>query len=104
MPGNPSFLKRVPLRWMRGSLARRRASRFYPRMTSLLDERRELRAFIRHEHRDQFRRLGVAGVGRDQMHGARRPEERLTDLEGLDRTASELPADLALGDIGGDGA
>ena len=31
-------------------------------------------------------------------------EERLADLEGLDRTAAELRADLALGDVGGDRA
>src|SRR5258708_37789277 len=92
MPGNPLFLKRVPLRWIRGSS---------PRMTSLLHKRRELRALIRHEHRDQFRRLGIAGIGRDQMRSSWRLEERLTDLEGLDRTAGQLRAELALADIGG---
>src|SRR5258708_13478021 len=95
MPGNPLFLKRVPLRWIRGSS---------PRMTSLLHKRRELRALIRHEHRDQFRRLGIAGIGRDQMRSSWRLEERLTNLEGLDRTAGQLRADLALADIGGGGA
>src|SRR5258708_17541912 len=95
MPGNPLFLKRVPLRWIRGSS---------PRMTILPNKRRELRALIRHEHRDQFRRLGIAGIGRDQMRSSWRLEERLTDLEGLDRTAGQLRADLALADIGGDGA
>ena len=33
-----------------------------------------------------------------------RLEERLTDLEGLDRTSAELRADFTLGDIGGDRA
>src|ERR1700704_6414650 len=71
---------------------------------ALFDKRRELRALIRHEHRNQFRRFGIAGIGRDQMHRARRLEERLPDLEGLDHTAGELRADFALGDIGGDRA
>ena len=70
----------------------------------LLHKRRELRALVGHEHRDQFRGLGVAGIGRHQMRGARRLEERLADLERLDRTAGELRADFALGDIGGDRA
>jgi hypothetical protein len=38
------------------------------------------------------------------MRGAGRLEERLAGLEGLDRTAAQLRADLALGDIGGDRA
>src|ERR1700733_8379955 len=71
---------------------------------ALFHERRELRALIRHEHRDQFRRLGVAGVGGNQMDGAGRLEEGLSDFEGLDDTARQLRADFALGDIGGDGA
>src|SRR5205823_5104341 len=69
---------------------------------SLLDKRGELRALVGHEHRDQFGGLGVAGIGRDQMHGAGRLEEGLPDPKGLDRTARQLRADFALGDIGGD--
>jgi len=38
------------------------------------------------------------------MGGTRRLEERLADLEDLDRAAGKLRADFALGDIGGDGA
>src|SRR6266567_4027393 len=51
------------------------------RLGTLLDERRELRAFIRHEHRDQLGRLAIAGIGGDQMRRAGRLEERLADLE-----------------------
>ena len=71
---------------------------------TLFDECRELRALVGDEHRDQFRGLGVAGIGRDQMRRARRLEERLSDLEGLDRAAAQLRTDFALGDIGGDRA
>src|SRR6188472_1801075 len=38
------------------------------------------------------------------MGGTRRLEERLADLEGLNRTAAKLRADLAPGDVGGDRA
>jgi hypothetical protein len=69
-----------------------------------IHERRQLRALVGDEHRDQFRRLGGAGVGRDQMHGAGRLEERLAHLECFNRTAGQLRTDFALGDVGGDGA
>src|SRR5689334_8415108 len=72
--------------------------------TGLLQQRRELRALVGHEYRDQFSGLGGAGVRRDQMRSARWLEERLADAERFDRTAGKLRTDLALGDIGGDGA
>src|SRR5258708_24330456 len=70
----------------------------------LFDKRGELRALVGHEHGDQFRYLGVARIGRHQMGGTRRLEERLADLEGLERTAGKLRADLAFTDIGGNPA
>src|SRR5258708_31636563 len=70
----------------------------------LFDKRRELCALVGHEHGDQFRYLGVARIGRYQMGCAGRLEERLADLEGLDRTAGKLRTDLAFTDIGGNRA
>src|SRR5882762_3881768 len=85
-------------------IQREDASRYCPRMTCLLDKRRELRALVRHEHRDQFGGLAVARIRRYQMRRAGRFEERLANLEGLDRTAGKLRADFAFGDVSGDGA
>src|SRR6185312_16751800 len=66
-----------------------------------IEEGRELRALIGHEHGDQFRRLGVARIGRNQMRRTRGLEEGLADLEGLDWTSGKLGTDFALGDVGG---
>src|SRR3954466_7440900 len=70
----------------------------------LLDKRRELRALVRHEYRDQFRRLGVAGICRHQVRRSGWLEERLPNLEGFDGATGKLGADLSLGDVSGDRA
>src|SRR5258708_37666140 len=75
-----------------------------PAKARLFDKGRELCALVGHEHGDQFRSLGVARIGRYQMGCAGRLEERLADLEGLERTAGKLRADLAFTDIGGNRA
>src|SRR6185437_2229694 len=80
--------------------ARRVAARMTMRL--LIDERGELRTLVGDEYRDQFRRLGSAGVRRDQVGRARRLKERLPHLERLDRAAAKLRADFAPGDVGGD--
>jgi hypothetical protein len=52
------------------------------------------------EHGDQFRRFGIAGIGRDQMGRAGWLKEGLADLERLERAAAELRAAFALGNVG----
>src|SRR3569623_781424 len=86
---------------MRGDAPGFRLRSIWLPTAALLQERRELRAFVGHEHRDQFGRLGGAGIGGDHVSGARRLEEGLANLEGFDRAPAELGADFALGDIGG---
>src|SRR3954464_15954489 len=72
------------------------------RRGELLDKRRELRALVRHEYRDQFRRLGVARICRHQVRLAPPLEEGLPNLEGFDGAPSKQRASFSLGDESGD--
>src|SRR5262249_33816701 len=62
------------------------------------EQSRQLSAFICDENGNQLGHVDVARVGRHVMDRARRLEERLADIEYLDRAIVELRPDLALGD------
>jgi len=68
---------------------------------ALFQHGRELGALVSDKHRNQFGRLGIARIGRNQMCRARRLEKRLTDAKCFDLASPKLGPDLALRDVGG---
>jgi hypothetical protein len=70
----------------------------------LPEESGQFRSLVSYENGNQFGRLSVACIGGNQMRRAGRFKERLPNRECFQRAALELRADLALCDVGCDGA
>ena len=69
-----------------------------------VEEGRQFRTLVRHEHSNQFSRCGDARIGENEMHRARRLKERLSNLDFLHGVTLALRSDLAVGDMGSDRA